>query len=45
VGSLVLYDEGIKSGGILMGFKPRSDEDAAHLESAWRDANGTQIYR
>ena len=40
-----LYDEGIKSGGILMGVKPRSDDDAAHLESAWRDANGAQVYR
>jgi len=40
-----LYDEGIKSGGILMGVKSRSDDDAAHLESAWREANGTQVYR
>jgi len=40
-----LYDEGIKSGGILMGVKPRSSDDAAHLENAWRNANGTQVYR
>ncbi len=39
------YDEGIKNGGILMGVKPRSAEDAEHLESDWRAANGTQIYR
>ncbi len=39
------YDEGIKAGGILMGVKPRSAEDAAHLESDWRASNGTQIHR
>ena len=39
------YELGIKSGGILMGLKPRNDEDAAHLESAWRSSNGTQVYR
>ena len=39
------YDEGIKAGGILMGVKPRSAEDAEHLESAWRASNGTQVYR
>jgi len=40
-----LYDEGIKKGGILMGVKSRSADDADHLERAWRDANGTQVYR
>jgi hypothetical protein len=40
-----MYDEGIKSGGILMGVKPRSADDATHLENAWRGANGTQVYR
>ena len=39
------YDEGIKSGGILMGVKPRNAEDAQHLESAWRASNGSQVYR
>ncbi len=39
------YEEGIKSGGILMGVKPRSFEDAELLERDWRDANGAQIYR
>ncbi len=39
------YDEGIKAGGILMGVKPRSAEDAEHLAREWQAANGTQIYR
>lgn len=38
------YEEGIKQGGILMGVKPRSAEDAAHFESSWRAANGEQVY-
>lgn len=39
------YEEGIKQGGILMGVKPRSAEDAAHFEERWRSANGEHIYR
>ena len=39
------YEEGIKNGGILMGVKPRSADDAEVLENAWRSSNGTQIYR
>ena len=39
------YEEGIKNGGILMGIKPRSADDAEVLENAWRSSNGTQIYR
>jgi hypothetical protein len=39
------YEEGIKQGGILMGVKPRSAEDAEHFERTWRAANGEQIYR
>jgi hypothetical protein len=39
------YEEGIKQGGILMGVKPRSAEDAEHFERSWRAANGEQIYR
>ena len=39
------YEEGIKQGGILMGVRPRSDEDAAHFEQTWREANGQEIYR
>ena len=39
------YEEGIKSGGILMGVKPRSGEDAQALEEDWRGANGQHVYR
>jgi hypothetical protein len=39
------YESGIKSGGILMGVKPRSPEDAAHFEQAWKAQRGEHIYR
>jgi hypothetical protein len=39
------YENGIKEGGILMGIKARSDEDAEHFESEWRRHDGQQIYR
>lgn len=39
------YESGIRQGGILMGLKPRNDEDAAHLEQHWRTVNGSQVYR
>lgn len=38
------YESGIKQGGILMGMRPRNDEDAAHLEEQWRSANGSNVY-
>jgi hypothetical protein len=39
------YENGLKEGGILMGVRPRSEEDAAHFEEQWRLHNGQQIYR
>ena len=39
------YEAGIQQGGILMGLKPRNDDDASHLENHWRDARGKEIYR
>jgi len=39
------YEEGIKKGGILMGLRTRSDDDASHLEKNWRDANGQSVFR
>jgi len=39
------YESGLKQGGILMGVRPRSDEDAASLEQDWRNHNGQHIYR
>jgi len=39
------YESGIKEGGIVMGVKPRTDEDAEYLESDWRNNRGEYIYR
>jgi len=39
------YDEGIRKGGILMGVRPRSDEDAAYFESAWKTNRANDVYR
>lgn len=39
------YEGGIREGGILMGVNPRNDDDATHLESNWRNARGSDIYR
>lgn len=40
------YEEGVKQGGILMGVRPRSDEDAAHFERTWRDDyRADDVYR
>jgi hypothetical protein len=38
------YDEGIRQGGILMGIKPRSAEDAAALQTAWRQHGAQDVY-
>ena len=39
------YESGIKEGGIVMGVKPRSDEDAEYLENEWKSNRGEYIYR
>ncbi len=39
------YEKGIQSGGILMGVRPRSDDDAGYLEREWSKAGGTHVYR
>jgi hypothetical protein len=39
------YQNGIDEGGILMGVKPKSDEDAAHIEQEWKTNNGQHVYR
>ncbi|MEO7954012.1 MAG: hypothetical protein ABIR35_07975, partial [Polaromonas sp.] len=38
------YEEGIKNGGILMGLRARNDEDAAYVETEWRN-RGKNVYR
>jgi hypothetical protein len=39
------YESGIKSGGIVMGVTPRSDEDAEYLEREWKTHRGEHVYR
>src|SRR6187549_1161793 len=39
------YEKGIKSGGILMGVRPRSEEDVGLVEREWTDAGGVHVYR
>ncbi|KQY88861.1 MULTISPECIES: hypothetical protein [Roseateles] len=40
------YESGLRNGGILMGLRPRNDEDATHLEEHWRtQAGGQSVYR
>jgi hypothetical protein len=39
------YESGINEGGILMGVKPRSAEDAEYVEKSWKDNRGEHVYR
>jgi hypothetical protein len=39
------YETGIKEGGILMGVRPRSEEDALHFEKEWTQQRGEHVYR
>ncbi len=39
------YDEGIRSGGAVVGVNPRTDEDATYFENEWKSYNGQHIYR
>lgn len=39
------YEQGIKEGGILMGVKPRSEEDALRFEQDWKNNQGEHVYR
>lgn len=39
------YEKGIKEGDIVMGVRPRSDEDASYLEEDWRQYEGKNVYR
>ena len=38
------YEEGVKQGGIVLGFNPRHDEDAEHFEREW-NTGGEGVYR
>ncbi len=37
------YEQGIKDGGILIGVKPRSEDDRRRFESDWTSNRGTQV--
>lgn len=39
------YEQGVKEGGIVLGFKPRSEDDAEYFEKEWNDNSGEHIYR
>ena len=39
------YDEGVRNGGILMGVRPRNDEDATYLENSWKTSRAQDVYR
>ncbi|MBC7483787.1 MAG: hypothetical protein H7337_18245 [Rhizobacter sp.] len=39
------YEEGIKKGGILMGVRPRNDEDAEYLQRSWTSGGAQDVYR
>lgn len=39
------YESGINQGGILMGVRPRNDEDADYLAKHWQDNRGADVYR
>jgi len=38
------YESGIKNGGILMGVRARSDDDATYLQQQWQRNKGSEIY-
>jgi hypothetical protein len=39
------YESGIKQGGILMGVRPRTPEDAEYFEREWKSYRGENVYR
>ena len=39
------YDEGIRKGGILMGFNPKNDEDADYINKTWSSSRAQDVYR
>lgn len=39
------YEEGIKNGGILIGVKPRNEDDAVYVENDWKLNHGVHVYR
>lgn len=40
-----LYESGVKKGNIVVGVRPKNDEDADYVEKNWRENRGQEIYR
>ena len=40
-----IYESGIKDGHIVMGVKPKNEEDAEYFEENWQKNNGREIHR
>ena len=38
------YEAGIRDGGILMGVKPRSEQDARYIEKQWKASGGQHVH-
>ena len=43
-GRIEEYEQGIRAGGILIGVKPRSDEDASELVQQWQASGGKLVH-
>jgi hypothetical protein len=43
-GRVELYEAGIRDGGVLIGVKPRSEDDAKHLIDAWKAGGGQLVH-
>ena len=39
-----VYESGIKKGNIVLGVKPRNDEDAEYFQNNWRENRGSEIH-
>lgn len=40
----VVYESGLRDGGIVLGVNPRSDEDAEYLENEWKQNRAEHVY-
>ena len=40
-----VYESGLKEGGIVIGVRPRSAQDALELEREWKSANAEHVWR
>jgi len=40
-----IYESGIKDGHIVLGVRPKSDEDAEHFERTWHENDAREVHR